>query len=119
MGQAYLALEHANALEGHHERLFSAIHDGRKRFNSGRDIADYLDSPEFSAQDFMRAFNSTSVSRKLNRTADDTRRYQIASVPTLVVAGKYRISMNNGTQRALQVADWLVTEERKRISDAD
>ena len=64
----------------------------------------------------MRAFNSTSVSRKLNRAADDTRRYQIASVPTLVVAGTYRISMNNGTQRALQVADWLVTEERKRIS---
>ncbi|HAH80800.1 MAG TPA: hypothetical protein DCL88_06190, partial [Gammaproteobacteria bacterium] len=58
LGQAYLALEHANALEGHHERLFSAIHDGRKRFSSGQDIADHLDSPEFSAQDFMRAFNS-------------------------------------------------------------
>ena len=67
----------------------------------------------------MRAFNSASVRRKLSRAADDTRRYQIASVPTLVVAGKYRISMNNGTRRALQVADWLVTEERKRISEAD
>ncbi len=116
LGQAYLALEHANALEGHHERLFSAIHDGRKRFSSGQDIADHLDSPEFSAQDFMRAFNSASVRRKLSRAADDTRRYQIASVPTLVVAGKYRVSMDNGAQRALQVADWLVTEERKRIS---
>ena len=65
---------------------------------------------------FMRAFNSASVRRKLSRAADDTRRYQIASVPTLVVAGKYRVSMDNGAQRALQVADWLVTEERKRIS---
>jgi thiol:disulfide interchange protein DsbA len=119
LGQAYLALEHANALEGHHERLFSAIHDARKRFTTGQSIADHLDSPEFSAKDFMRAFNSASVGRKLNRAADDTRRYQINSVPTLVVAGKYRVSMRNGTQRALQVADWLVAQERERFTNMD
>ena len=118
LGQAYLALEHANALEGQHDRLFSAIHDARKRFSTGRDIAEYLDSPEFSANDFMRAFNSSSVSRKLSRAADDTRRYQIGSVPTLVVAGKYRVGMNNGTRRALEVTDWLVKQELKRIAEA-
>lgn len=119
LGQAYLALEHANALEEHHERLFSAIHDTRKRFTTGQSIADHLDSPEFSAEDFMRAFNSPSVGRKLNRAADDTRRYQINRVPTLVVAGKYRVSMQNGTQRALQVADWLVGQERERVTSVD
>jgi thiol:disulfide interchange protein DsbA len=67
----------------------------------------------------MRAFNSASVGRKLNRAADDTRRYQINSVPTLVVAGKYRVSMRNGTQRALQVADWLVAQERERFTNMD
>ena len=118
LGQAYLALEYANAIEGNHERLFSAVHDARKRFSSGRDIAEHLDSPQLSANDFMRAFNSSSVSRKLSRAADDTSRYQIGSVPTLVVAGKYRVSMNNGTQRALQVADWLVKQERQRIAEA-
>ena len=118
LGQAYLALEHANAIEGHHERLFSAIHDTGKRFATGRDIAEHLDSPNLSANDFMRAFNSTTVSRKLSRATDATRRYQIGSVPTLVVAGKYRISMNDGTQRALQVADWLVEQERQRMAKA-
>ena len=118
LGQAYLALEYANAIEGNHERLFSAVHDARKRFSSGRDIAEHLDSPQLSANDFMRAFNSSSVSRKLSRAADDTSRYEIGSVPTLVVAGKYRVSMNNGTQRALQVADWLVKQERQRIAEA-
>lgn len=118
LGQAYLALEYANAIEGNHERLFSAVHDARKRFSSGRDIAEHLESPQLSANDFMRAFNSSSVSRKLSRAADDTSRYQIGSVPILVVAGKYRVSMNNGTQRALQVADWLVKQERQRIAEA-
>ena len=119
LGQAYLALEYANAIEGNHERLFSAVHDARKRFSSGRDIAEHLDSPQLSANDFMRAFNSSSVRRKLSRASDDTRRYQIGSVPTLVVAGKYRVGMNNGTQRALQVADWLVEQERQRIAEAN
>ena len=118
LGQAYLALEYANAIEGNHERLFSAVHDARKRFSSGRDIAEHLDSPQLSANDFMRAFNSSSVSRKLSRAADDTRRYQIGSVPTLVVAGKYRVGMNNGTRRALEVTDWLVKQELKRIAEA-
>lgn len=118
LGQAYLALEHADAIEGNHGRLFSAVHDARKRFPSGRDIAEHLDSPEFSADDFMRAFNSSSVSRKLSRAADDTRRYQIGSVPTLVVAGKYRVGMNNGSQRALEVTDWLVKQELQRIAEA-
>jgi len=119
LGQAYLALEYANAIEGNHERLFSAVHDARKRFSSGRDIAEHLDSPQLSANDFMRAFNSSSVRRKLSRASDDTRRYQIGSVPTLVVAGKYRVGMSNGTQRALQVADWLVEQERQRIAEAN
>jgi thiol:disulfide interchange protein DsbA len=119
LGQAYLALEHANALEENHERMFNAIHNAGKRFSNGRGIADYLDSSNLSANDFMRAFNSNSVSRKLSQATEDTMRYQIAAVPTLVVAGKYRVSMKNGAQRALQVTDWLIEQERTRMAAAE
>ena len=119
LGQAYLALEHANALEENHERMFNAIHNAGKRFSNGRGIADYLDSSNLSANDFMRAFDSNSVSRKLSQATEDTMRYQIAAVPTLVVAGKYRVSMKNGAQRALQVTDWLIEQERTRMAAAE
>ena len=116
LGQAYLTLEHTEAVDGHHQRLFNAIHNAGRRFTTGQDIANYLDSTELSASEFMRAFNSPSVRRRLTLATEDTRRYQIASVPTLVVAGKYRVGMRNGTQRALQVADWLIEQERSRMA---
>ena len=113
LGQGYLALEYARALSGNHQRMFRAVHDERRQFSSGQDMADYLDGTDFSAEDFMRAFNNPSVARALSRAERDMRRYAIRSVPTLIVAGKYRIDMGNGTQRALAVADYLIELERQ------
>ena len=84
-------------------------------FNSGQDIADYLDSQSLPAREFMRAFDSRDVSRRLNRAAEDTRRSGIRAVPTMVVAGKYRVGMNQGAQRALEVTDYLLEQERALI----
>ena len=75
-------------------------------------MADYLDSPNLPAADFMRAFDSRDVMRKLNRAEQTTRRNGIAAVPTMVVAGKYRVGMDNGAERALQVVDYLLEQER-------
>jgi thiol:disulfide interchange protein DsbA len=112
LAQAYLALEHSGALEVNHGRLFSAVHDFGKTFRSGQEIADYLDSDELPAADFMRAFNDPKIRRSLTRAESDSRRYTIKSVPTMVVAGKYSVEMNNGMQRALEVVDYLVARER-------
>ena len=98
--------------------MFNAIHNAGRRFTTSSEIADYLGSSDFAASDFMRAFDSASVRRKLSRATDDTRRYQINAVPTLVVAGRYRVSMRNGTRRALEVADWLIEQERNRMAAA-
>jgi thiol:disulfide interchange protein DsbA len=113
LAQGYYALEKADALAGNHQQIFKAIHNGRRVFNTGQDMADYLDSNELSAEDFMRAFNSRDVSRKLARAASNTQRYNIRAVPTLVVAGKYQVGLENGAARALQVTDYLLEQERK------
>lgn len=115
LAQGYYALEKADALAGNHQQMFKAIHNGRRNFSSGQDIADYLDSQELPAAAFMRAFNSRDVSRRLARAAADTRRNDIRAVPTLVVAGKYRVDMNNGSDRALEVVDYLLKQERALI----
>ena len=112
LGQGYLALEQADALEGNHAKLFSAVHDFGKTFRSGQEIADYLDSETLPAAEFMRAFNSPKVRRKLSQAETDSRRYNVQSVPTMIVAGKYTVDMNNGMQRALEVVDYLINQER-------
>ncbi len=112
LGQGYLALEHADALAGNHAKLFSAVHDFGKTFRSGEEIADYLDSEELTAADFMRAFNNPKVRRKLSQAEADSRRYSVQAVPTMVVAGKYTVDMGNGMQRALEVVNYLINKER-------
>ena len=112
LGQGYLALEQAAALEGNHAKLFSAVHDFGKTFRSGQEIADYLDSETLPAAEFMRAFNSPKVRRKLSQAETDSRRYNVQSVPTMIVAGKYTVDMGNGMQRALEVVDYLIGQER-------
>ena len=112
LGQGYLALEQADALEGNHAKLFSAVHDFGKTFRSGQEIADYLDSETLPAAEFMRAFNSPKVRRKLSQAETDSRRYNVQSVPTMIVAGKYTVDMNDGMQRALEVVDYLINQER-------
>jgi thiol:disulfide interchange protein DsbA len=112
LAQGYFALEKANALDSHHQQMFKAIHNGGRVFSSGEAIADYLDSPDLPAADFMRAFDSRDVMRKLNRAEQATRRTGIEAVPTMVVAGKYRVGMDNGAERALQVVDYLLEQER-------
>ena len=115
LAQGYYALEKADALECNHEQLFKAIHNGRRSFSSGQDIADYLDSETLHAAEFMRAFDSRDVSRRLARAATDTQNNSIRAVPTLVVAGKYRVDINNGDDRALEVVDYLLEKERALI----
>lgn len=112
LGQGYLALEQADALEGNHAKLFSAVHDFGKTFRSGQEIADYLDSETLPAAEFMRAFNSPKVRRKLSQAETDSRRYNVQSVPTMIVAGKYAVDMGNGMQRAFEVVDYLIGQER-------
>ena len=119
LGQGYLALEQANAVEGNHAKLFSAVHDFGKTFRSGQEMADYLDSKELPAAEFMRAFNNPKVRRKLAQAETEGSRYKVQSVPTMVVAGKYTVDMGNGMQRALEVVDYLITQERaKRTGDS-
>jgi len=112
LGQGYLALEQLDALERNHKKLFSAVHDFGKNFRNSQEMADYLDSEELPAAEFLRAFNSPKVRRKLAQAETEGSRYNIKSVPTMVVAGKYKVDMANGMQRALEVVDYLINQER-------
>ena len=111
LGQAYLTLAEMGDLGAQHDAMFRAIHDRGMTFRSGEEIADYLDDDSFSGEEFLRLFSSLKIRRQTNQARNLTNSYQIRSVPTLIVAGKYRVSMNNGMGRALEVTNWLIARE--------
>jgi thiol:disulfide interchange protein DsbA len=112
LGQAYLTLEAADALEENHSRLFRAIHDAGRQFLTPEMVADYVDGRGLSSDDFMREFNSPKVRDAMREADRDQRLYQIATTPSLVVAGKYVVGMTGGQKRALRVVDDLIAKER-------
>jgi len=54
----------------------------------------------------------------VNQAAKDTQNNSIRAVPTLVVAGKYGVDINNDADRALEVVDYLLEKERPLIQGA-
>jgi len=113
LARAYLALASINGLTTNHERLFAAIHDSRRQFTSAEQIADFVAGKDgVTREAFLSAFNAPNVRRKLAKIDATMRTAQLASVPSLVVDGRYRINMSDiGRKQALEVARFLVERE--------
>ena len=114
LAQTYYALEELNILEQNHERIFRRIHNTRNMFGSAEEAADYIDGNGATAAEFLAAFNGAEVRRKLREADAAQRRVGIAAVPTLVVNGKYSISMDVGRKVALEVVDHLIAADQNQ-----
>ena len=112
LSQTYLTFESADVLDKNHSRMFRAIHDTGRQFLTPEMVADYVDGKGISKEDFLLKFNSPAVRDAMRKVDRAQRRYQIAATPSLVVAGKYVISMQGGQRRALHIADELIAQER-------
>lgn len=111
LAQTYYALDEAGALEQNHDRLFRAIHDSGRQFLTTDAIADFVAGHGVSREQFMQAFTSESVRRKVRDAEIQQRELRISSVPTLVVGNRYRVGMDVGRKRALDVTDHLIEQE--------
>jgi len=113
LAQGYLALESIDGLTSNNQRMFKAIHDSRRQFVSAEAIADFVDGKDgVSRDDFLTAFNSAAVRRKLSRIDATSRNLGIASVPALLVDDRYRINMSVGRKQSLNVALFLAEKIR-------
>ncbi|MEE4282727.1 MAG: thiol:disulfide interchange protein DsbA/DsbL [Pseudomonadales bacterium] len=112
LSQTYLTFEDQGVLDQNHSRMFRAIHDAGRQFLTPEMVAEYVDGRGLSSAEFLRAFNSPAVKEAMRKAERDQLRFQIAATPSLVVAGKYLVGMNNGQRRALRVVEHLLEQER-------
>ena len=112
LAQAYFALDAAGGLEANHERIFRAIHDNGRQFLSVDDVADFVAGRGVERQAFLDAFNSAAVRRRQAGVNALARRFEVAATPTMVVAGRYAVTMDAGRRQALKTVDHLIEMER-------
>jgi protein dithiol oxidoreductase (disulfide-forming) len=110
----YYALEEMGALPTLHRRVFSALHQERRRLGSEREITEFVAASGVDAAKFAAAFKSFSVATKANRARQLTDAYKIDGVPAMGIHGRFytSASLSGSHERALAVADFLIQRSR-------
>jgi len=96
--------------------VFAEYHRRGNRLASVESIAELFAKHDVSADDFNNTWNSFEVSQKMRVAQDLARRYNISSVPTVVVNGKYRTGAAEagGYPKLLELIDELIERESIR-----
>ncbi len=118
--RAYFAAEAMAVLDKTHDAMFKAVHLEHK-FRTGalEEIADVYGSLGVNRDSFLSTMNSFSVNAKLSRAKQFSLRTGVAGTPTLVVAGKYRVVVNErGFDGLMATTEWLVAKERAAAKQA-
>lgn len=104
-------------LEDMHEAIFREIHVNKKMLAEETEIQAFFERFGVSPADFQKTFRSFAVEGQLRRAKDLTQRYQIRSVPQMVVNGKYSTDAPGvkSFDDMFAVVAELVERERQRL----
>ncbi len=107
------ALKNQNAFRN---MVFQEFHNRGNRLASLASIQKVFERAGVSAEDFNRTWNSFEVNQALRVASDLARRYNIQSVPTIIVNGKYRTDtgMAGGYPKLIELIDELTAREGLR-----
>lgn len=98
-----------------HSKIFDAIHQ------QGMNLADFEAARQFfvahgvDGERFKKVYNSPAVDKKVARAAQLMRAFKVRAVPSLGVAGHYRVTgrMAGSNEAMFAVADYLIQRARQ------
>jgi thiol:disulfide interchange protein DsbA len=109
----YYALEALGRLDVH-EKVFSAIHNGRRNLLDPREIAAFMANNGIDGARWNETFTSFGVNSRVSRAGQVWRAYKIDGTPTMAVDGKFITSpsMVKSREGTLAVLDFLIARAR-------
>lgn len=112
--RAFYTAEALDVVAELHSPIFREIHNNQNSLDSQEALAEFFGQYGVEADAFNAAYESFVVNTKLNRADELSRRYRIASVPTVVINGKYTTDagMAGGYDELIDLIDDLVATER-------
>jgi len=113
MAKSFYALE-ATGVDLH-ARMFNAIHVENINLSDEQTFLQWVAKQGADSRKIGDAYRSFGVNSKLQAARQLNVNYGLTSVPTLVIAGKYRTSpsMAGGADQMFQVVDFLIDQARK------
>ena len=119
--RAFITAQSMGIAREAHGDMFEAIHEDRKGFRNMDQIAGFYSDYGVDKDEFISTSQSFSVDARVRKGESLARRYGITGTPTLIVAGKYRISSNDHIKSFndyLNVADYLIARETESMQQA-
>lgn len=112
--RTFYTLEAINELPRLHQEVFDAVHIDRVNFNDEKVQLDWMAKKGVDRKKFSDAWSSFSVQSKVKRAAQVTQAFDVNSVPSLVVDGKYlsTVAMAGSPEQLMKTLDELVAKAR-------
>ena len=110
----YYALNQMNKIDDLHNLIFEEIHLENNRLDTEEAMIEFLSKSEINTEIFLEKYNSYGTEARVKKASNLARKYQIDSVPTLVVNGKYLTSGSfvSSYDELYRVVNFLVERER-------
>ena len=111
--RAYYTAQALGKGEEMHTPIFREIHVNGNYLESEQALQTFFEQFDVSEEEFTNAFNSFAVHTKMQRAEELSRRYRIASVPTVIVNGKYSTDAGaaGDYNTLMELVDELVASE--------
>ena len=93
LAKTYFAVEVLDVFEPVHGAIFNTIHRQRKRLSSSEAVRAVFVENGVDAKDFDRAFGSFGIDSMVRQAAARTEGARVQGTPSLMVNGKYRLSL--------------------------
>jgi thiol:disulfide interchange protein DsbA len=113
----YYALQQMGKIDEVHNLIFEEIHLEDNRLNTEQQMVDFLGKHGIDTNKFMEKYNSFGTEARIKKASNLAKKYQINSVPTIIVNGKYLTSGSyvSSYDELYSVINLLIERERNDL----
>ena len=113
----YYALQQMDKIDEVHNLIFEEIHLEDNRLNTEQQMVDFLGKHGIDTNKFIEKYNSFGTEARIKKASNLAKKYQINSVPTIIVNGKYLTSGSyvSSYDELYSVINLLIERERNDL----
>ena len=113
----YYALKQMDKIDQVHNLIFEEIHLEDNRLNTEQQMIDFLGKHGIDTKKFIEKYNSFGTQARIKKASNLAKKYQIDSVPTIIINGKFLTSGSyvSSYDELYSVVNLLVERERNDL----
>ena len=112
--KAYYVLQQMKLDDNLHKKIFTEIHINSNRLDTKEKLTQFIEDEGYNSKRFSEIFDSFGTDLRVKKASRLANQYQITSVPTLIINGKYKTSCSlvSSYEELYDVVQLLINKER-------